>query len=74
MSIQGDAIVFFMIECARLRWAWKDIQTDITKPGSIGMGSHQSDSHQVEKVPTADSAVDHEGEMNVPTKPYEIPY
>jgi hypothetical protein len=52
----------------------KDIQDDIVKPDSIGMGSYQSDSHHVERIPAADGAVDNEGEMYVPTKPYQIPY
>ena len=52
----------------------KDIQTDIVKPDSIGMGSYQSDSHNVERIPTSDGAVENEGEMYTPTKPYEIPY
>jgi hypothetical protein len=52
----------------------KDIQTDLVKPDSIGMGSYQSDSHNVERIPAADGAVENEGEMYTPTKPYEIPY
>jgi hypothetical protein len=52
----------------------KDIQTDLGKEDSIGMGSYQSDSHNVERIPTADGAVENEGEMYTPTKPYEIPY
>lgn len=52
----------------------KDIQTDLTKPDSIGMGSYPSDSHHVQRVPTPDGAVENEGEMYVNTKPYEIPY
>jgi hypothetical protein len=52
----------------------KDIQTGIVKPDSIGMGSYQSDSHHVERIPTPDGAVENEGEMYTPTKPYEIPY
>jgi len=52
----------------------KDIQTDLTKQDSIGMGSYQSDSHHVQRVATADGAVENEGEMYVETKPYEIPY
>jgi hypothetical protein len=52
----------------------KDIQTDLLKQDSIGLGSYQSDSHNVERIPTADGAVENEGEMYTPTKPYEIPY
>jgi FAD dependent oxidoreductase len=52
----------------------KDIQTELTKPDSIGMGSYQSDSHNVERIPTPDGALENEGEMYTPTKPYEIPY
>jgi hypothetical protein len=53
----------------------KDIQTDLTKPDSIGMGSYNSDSHNVQRRPTADgSAVENEGDMQVAVTPYEIPY
>jgi hypothetical protein len=52
----------------------KDIQTDLAKADSIGMGSYQSDSHHVQRVPTKDGAVENEGEMYIPVKPYEIPY
>ena len=51
-----------------------DIQDRITKPDSIGMGSYQSDSHHVQRVATADGAVENEGEMYVPTHPYQIPF
>jgi hypothetical protein len=52
----------------------RDIQTDLLKPDSIGMGSYESDSHGVERIPTPDGAVENEGEMYTPTKPYQIPY
>jgi PhoPQ-activated pathogenicity-related protein len=53
----------------------KDIQTELTKPDVIGMGSYNSDSHNVQRRPTADgTAVENEGDMQVPVTPYQIPY
>src|SRR5204863_4436241 len=53
----------------------KDIQTDLSKPDAIGMGSYNSDSHNVQRRPTADGrAVENEGDMQVPVTPYQIPY
>jgi len=52
----------------------KDITTDVKKPDSIGMGSYQSDSHHVRRIPTEDGSVENEGEQYVITVPYEIPY
>jgi len=53
----------------------KDIQTELSKPDSIGMGSYNSDSHNVQRRPTADrAAAENEGDMQVAVTPYEIPY
>ena len=52
----------------------KDVQTDLTKPDAIGMGSYNSDSHNVQRVLKADGDVENEGDMQVPVKPYQIPY
>ncbi|HEX4229639.1 MAG TPA: FAD-dependent oxidoreductase [Bryobacteraceae bacterium] len=52
----------------------KDLQTDLTKPDAIGMGSYNSDSHNVQRVVKADGDVENEGDMQVPVKPYQIPY
>jgi FAD-dependent oxidoreductase family protein len=52
-----------------------DIQTELTKPDAIGMGSYNSDSHNVQRRPTEDgTAVENEGDMQVRVTPYEIPY
>jgi hypothetical protein len=51
----------------------QDLQTDLTKPDSIGMGSYNSDSHNVERI-VADGFVRNEGDMQVAVKPYQIPY
>lgn len=53
----------------------KDIQTELTKSDAIGMGSYNSDSHNVQRRPTADGkAVENEGDMQVAVTPYQIPY
>ena len=53
----------------------KDIQIELTKPDSIGMGSYNSDSHNVQRRPTEDgTSVENEGDMQVSVTPYEIPY
>jgi len=53
----------------------QDIQTALTKPDVIGMGSYNSDSHNVQRRPTADGqAVENEGDMQVKVTPYQIPY
>ncbi len=52
----------------------KDIQTELTKPDSIGMGSYNSDSHNVQRYVTEDGHAQNEGNMEVPVTPYQIPY
>ncbi len=53
----------------------KDIQTELTKPDAIGMGSYNSDSHNVQRRPDASgAAVENEGDMQVKVEPYQIPY
>lgn len=52
----------------------RDLQTDRTKPDPIGMGSYNSDSHNVERIVGPDGFVRNEGDMQVPVKPYQIPY
>ncbi len=52
----------------------KDIQDDIRKTDSIGMGTYNSDSHNVQRFVQPDGTVQNEGNMEVRVKPYEIPY
>lgn len=51
-----------------------DIETDVTKPDPIGMGSYNTDSHNVQRYVKADGDVQNEGDTEVPTVPYQIPY
>jgi hypothetical protein len=52
----------------------KDLQTERTKPDVIGMGSYNSDSHNVQRLVNARGFVENEGDMQVPVQPYQIPY
>ena len=52
----------------------KDLQTELTKPDVIGMGSYNSDSHNIQRIVNAEGFVENEGDMQVPVKPYQIPY
>ena len=52
----------------------QDIQRDLTKPDAIGMGSYNSDSHNVQRIVNDEGFVENEGDMQVPVTPYQIPY
>ena len=52
----------------------QDIQTNLAKPDPIGMGSYNSDSHNVQRIVNAEGFVENEGDMQVPVQPYQIPY
>ncbi len=52
----------------------QDLQTELSKPDPVGMGSYNSDSHNVERIVGADGFVRNEGDMQVAVKPYQIPY
>ena len=54
--------------------AQKDLQTELTKPDVIGMGSYNSDSHNIQRIVNDRGMVENEGDMQVPVKPYQIPY
>jgi FAD dependent oxidoreductase len=51
-----------------------DLQTERTKPDSVGMGSYNSDSHNIQRVAMPDGTVQNEGDVQVPVEPYEIAY
>jgi hypothetical protein len=52
----------------------KDIQTELAKPDAIGMGSYNSDSHNLQRIVTKEGFVRNEGDMQVSVQPYQIPY
>lgn len=51
-----------------------DMQTALHKPDPIGMGSYNIDSHNVQRVATADGLAQNEGDVQVGVEPYQIPY
>lgn len=51
-----------------------DLQTDRTKADSVGMGSYNSDSHNIQRVAMPDRSVRNEGDVQVPVEPYEISF
>ncbi len=52
----------------------KDLQTDLTKPDVIGMGSYNSDSHNIRRFVNVRGMAENEGNMEVAVKPYQIPF
>jgi hypothetical protein len=51
-----------------------DLQTERAKSDSIGMGSYNSDSHNIQRVAMPDGSVRNEGDVQVEVAPYEISY
>ncbi len=52
----------------------KDLQTQLTKPDAIGMGSYNSDSHNLQRFVNPQGFAENEGDMQVPVTPYQIPF
>jgi len=52
----------------------RDIQDELAKPDVIGMGSYNSDSHNIQRIINEQGFVENEGDMQVPVKPYQIPW
>lgn len=51
-----------------------DMETAVTKDDVIGMGSYAMDSHNVQRYLREDGTVQNEGDTQVPTVPFQIPY
>ena len=56
--------------------AQKDVQTDLAKPDSIGMGSYAMDSHIVQRRVSLQGTVENEGQIFTDrgAGPYQFPY
>jgi len=51
-----------------------DLETELTKPDPIGMGSYNTDSHNVQRYVDENGDAQNEGDVEVPTIPFQIPY
>lgn len=54
--------------------AQRDLETEIAKPDAIGMGSYNTDSHNVERYVDEAGNAQNEGDVEAPTIPFQIPY
>lgn len=52
----------------------RDLETELTKPDAIGLGSYNTDSHNVQRYVDEKGNVQNEGDVEVPTIPFQIPY
>ena len=52
----------------------RDLETELTKPDAIGMGSYNTDSHNVQRYVDENGNAQNEGDVEVPTIPFQIPY
>lgn len=52
----------------------RDLGTEATKPDAVGMGSYNTDSHNVQRYVDEKGNVQNEGDVEVPTVPFQIPY
>ena len=68
----------YVREARRMLGVYVMTQSDImehrTKPDSVGLGSYNTDSHHVQRLIQADGSVLNEGDFQVKTLPYAIPY
>ncbi len=52
----------------------RDLMEERIKPDAVALGSYNTDSHHVQRVPTKDGGVVNEGDFQVGVRPYAIPY
>lgn len=52
----------------------QDVQREIIKPDTVGMGSFIIDSHIVQRLVDEDGTVIDEGAFDAPARPYQMPY
>ncbi|HET9178304.1 MAG TPA: FAD-dependent oxidoreductase [Terriglobia bacterium] len=52
----------------------RDLETEVAKPDAIGMGSYNTDSHNVQRYVDETGNAQNEGDVEAPTIPFQIPY
>jgi FAD dependent oxidoreductase len=68
----------YVRECRRMVGEYvmvqRDLETELSKPDAIGMGSYNTDSHNVQRYVDENGNAQNEGDVEVPTIPFQIPY
>jgi hypothetical protein len=68
----------YVRECRRMVGEYvmvqRDLETEVSKPDAIGMGSYNTDSHNVQRYVDEKGNAQNEGDVQVPTIPFQIPY
>ena len=52
----------------------RDLEIEVTKPDAICMGTYNTDSHNIQRYVDENGNVQNEGDVEVPTIPFQIPY
>ncbi len=68
----------YVRECRRMVGEYvmvqRDLETELTKPDAICMGSYNTDSHNIQRCVDEKGNAQNEGDVEVPTIPFQIPY
>jgi len=68
----------YVRECRRMMGEYvmvqRDLETELSKPDPICMGSYNTDSHNVQRYVDEKGNAQNEGDVEVPTIPFQIPY
>ncbi len=68
----------YVRECRRLVGEYvmvqRDLETELSKPDAICMGSYNTDSHNMQRYVDENGNAQNEGDVEVPTIPFQIPY
>ncbi|MGA8182616.1 MAG: FAD-dependent oxidoreductase, partial [Terriglobia bacterium] len=68
----------YVRECRRMVGEYvmvqRDLETELSKPDAICLGSYNTDSHNIQRYVDENGNAQNEGDVEVPTIPFQIPY